>query len=71
MILFGLVALGTVAAVLRYSQGLGATTNLNDRVSWGLWIGLDVMGGVALAGGGFTMAAIVYIFRIRRFYPLV
>lgn len=70
LILFGLVALGAVAAVLRYSQGLGATTNLRDDVSWGLWIGLDVMGGVALAGGGFTMAAIVYIFRVKRFYPL-
>ncbi len=70
LILFGLVALGVVAAVLRYSQGLGATTNLRDDVSWGLWIGLDVMGGVALAGGGFTMAAIVYIFRVKRFYPL-
>lgn len=70
LILFGLVALGAVAAVLRYSQGLGASTNLSDDVSWGLWIGFDVMGGVALAGGGFTMAAIVYIFRVKRFYPL-
>ncbi len=70
LILVGLVALGIVAAVMRYSQGLGAATNLTDRVPWGLWIGLDVMSGVALAAGGFTMAAVVYIFRVKRFYPL-
>lgn len=71
LILVGLVALGVVAAVMRYSQGLGAATNLTDRVPWGLWIGLDVMSGVALAAGGFTMAAVVYIFRVKRFYPLM
>lgn len=70
LVLVGLVALGVVAAVLRYSQGLGASTNLTDRIPWGLWIGLDVMSGVALAAGGFTMAAVVYIFRVKRFYPL-
>lgn len=66
-----IVAFGIVAAIQRYSQGLGSTTNLTDDTSWGLWIGFDVMGGVALAAGGFTMAAIVYIFRVKRFYPLV
>lgn len=71
LILVGLVVLGVVAAVIRYSQGLGASTALTDRVPWGLWIGLDVMSGVALAGGGFTMAAVVYIFRVKRFYPLL
>ncbi len=71
LILVGLMALGIIAAVMRYSQGLGAATNLSDQVPWGLWIGLDVMSGVALAAGGFTMAAVVYIFRIKRFYPLV
>lgn len=70
LVLIFLVLLGVVAAVIRYTQGLGAATNLSDRIPWGLWIGLDVMSGVALAAGGFTMAAIVYIFRLKRFYPL-
>ncbi|MFN8497800.1 MAG: Ni/Fe-hydrogenase cytochrome b subunit [Anaerolineae bacterium] len=66
-----LVILGIVAAIVRYTQGLGAATNLRDGVPWGLWIGLDVMTGVALSAGGFTMAAVVYIFRLKRYYPLL
>jgi Ni/Fe-hydrogenase subunit HybB-like protein len=62
---------GVYAAVVRYSQGLGAVTNLSDPRPWGLWIAFDVMSGVALSAGGFTIAAIVYIFNIRRFYPLL
>ncbi len=70
LILIGIVILGVIAAFIRYSQGLGAGTNLTDRVPWGLWIGMDVMTGVPLAAGGFTMAFIVYILRLKRFYPL-
>lgn len=71
LLLVFLVVLGIVAAVVRYSQGLGAATNLRDDVPWGLWIGLDVMSGVALSAGGFTLAAVVYIFRLKRYYPLI
>ena len=71
VVLLLLVLLGVVAAIVRYTQGLGAATNLRDDVPWGLWIGLDVMAGVALSAGGFTMAAVVYIFRLKRYYPLL
>jgi len=55
----------------RLIHGLGATTALSDNTSWGIWIGFDVMGGVALAAGGFVIAGIVYIFHIDRFRPLL
>jgi Ni/Fe-hydrogenase subunit HybB-like protein len=71
IILGVLVLIGAYATVIRYSQGLGAATNLSDARPWGLWISFDVMCGVALAAGGFTLAGIVYIFNIKRFYPLV
>lgn len=71
MILLLLVLVGGIAAYIRFSQGLGAATNLYDGLPWGLWIGLDVMSGVALAAGGFTLAGAVYIFRLKRFYPLI
>lgn len=64
-----LAAAGTAA--VRYRYGLGAVTNLNDRFPWGLWIGFDVMSGVALAAGGFTIAAIVYVFHLERYRPLL
>jgi Ni/Fe-hydrogenase subunit HybB-like protein len=62
---------GLVAAVIRFSRGLGATTNLNDATPWGLWIGFDVIAGVALAAGGFTLAATVYIFHLEKYRPLL
>ena len=64
---------GLAAAVIlnRFIFGLGVTTNLNDATPWGLWIGFDVMGGVALAAGGFVITAIFYIMKREEFHPLV
>jgi Ni/Fe-hydrogenase subunit HybB-like protein len=63
--------LGIIATIIRFSKGLGASTNLSDRFPWGLWIGFDLLCGVGLAAGGFTLAAIVYIFNLKRFYPIL
>jgi Ni/Fe-hydrogenase subunit HybB-like protein len=57
--------------VLRFTRGLGAVTNLDDRFPWGLWIGFDVLCGVGLAAGAFTLTAIVHIFNLRRFEPIL
>jgi Ni/Fe-hydrogenase subunit HybB-like protein len=62
---------GFYASLLRFTKGLGAATNLTDRFPWGLWIGFDVICGVGLAAGGFTLAATVYIFHLRRFHPVL
>ena len=67
--LFALI--GAFAAGYRLLHGLGAATNLSDGRPWGLWISFDVLCGVALAAGGFTIGAIVKIFHIRRFYPIL
>jgi Ni/Fe-hydrogenase subunit HybB-like protein len=71
VILAIILAAGTYATVLRFTQGLGAATNLSDAFPWGLWIGFDVMCGVMLAAGGFTLAATVYIFHLERFRPII
>ncbi len=66
------IILGVAAAVAltRFIFGLGVTTNLTDNTPWGFWIGFDVMGGVALAAGGFVIAAINYIFGRKEFHPI-
>jgi Ni/Fe-hydrogenase subunit HybB-like protein len=66
-----LMAAALFAAVQRYAMGLGATTNLVDTFPWGLWIGFDILVGVGLAAGGFTIAATVYVFNIERFRPIL
>jgi Ni/Fe-hydrogenase subunit HybB-like protein len=62
---------GGCATVYRFMYGLGVATNLSDQTPWGLWIGFDVLCGVALAAGGFTLTALVYIFGMKRFYPIL
>ena len=57
--------------VVRFTRGLGATTNLSDQFPWGLWIGFDILCGVGLAAGAFTIMATVHLFNIRRFEPIV
>jgi len=57
--------------VMRFTRGLGATTNLSDRFPWGVWIGFDILCGVGLAAGAFTLMATVHLFHIKRFEPIV
>ena len=52
LILWTVVGLAAAVATARFLFGLGATTHLSDATPWGLWVGFDVMGGVALAAGG-------------------
>ncbi len=66
-----LMTAGFLAAVQRYTMGLGVTTNMRDTFPWGLWIGFDMLVGVGLAAGGFIIAAAVYIFNIERFRPIL
>jgi Ni/Fe-hydrogenase subunit HybB-like protein len=68
---FLIMAAGAVVSVLRYWKGLGAVTNLSDKFPWGLWVGFDVLCGVALAAGGFTITTVVYVFNLKRFQPIV
>jgi len=70
IVLWMLTGLAAAVGLTRFLFGLGATTNLTDATPWGLWIGFDVMGGVALAGGGFVLTAAFYIFKGEKFHAL-
>jgi len=59
------------ATYLRFTGGLAASTNLNDQFPWGIWIGFDVLCGVGLAAGGFTLVAAVHIFNIEKYKPIL
>ncbi len=70
-VLWMLVGCAFAVVLARYVRGLGATTALTDVNPWGMWIGFDVLSGVALAAGGFVIAATVYIFRLEKYHALV
>lgn len=71
VVFLALMAAGFYATILRFTQGLGRATNLNDQFPWGIWVGFDVLCGVMLAAGGFTLTAAVHIFNIKRLKPIV
>ena len=65
-----LITAGTLAAIARFTLGLGATTNLTDEFPWGLWIGFDFLG-IGLAAAGFTIVAAVHLFHAEDYEPIV
>jgi len=70
-ILWILVSFGFVAIIARIFGGLGASTNLSDSMPWGLWKILNMVAGAALATGGFTLAAVVHVFKIEKYKPFM
>jgi Ni/Fe-hydrogenase subunit HybB-like protein len=62
---------GLAFGLYRMVFGLRAVTNLNDQYPLGLWIGVDVATGVALAAGGFTSGALVYVFNRENFHAVI
>lgn len=63
--------LGTAIIVVRFWKGIGSVTNLSQDIPWGLWIGFDVVTGVAFAGGAYVLTFIVYILNIKKYKSIV
>ncbi len=66
-----ILAGGLVLTILRFTMGLGTVTNLDNTNPWGIWIGFDLLCGVALAAGGYVTSASCYIFGLKRFHSAV
>jgi formate dehydrogenase iron-sulfur subunit len=69
-IVWALAIFGLILVLYRYAFGLGAATNLSDGYPWGLWIGFDILAGIALAAGGFVMAGTVHLFGGHKYHAL-
>jgi len=63
--------LGLALIVIRFWKGLGSITNLTQDIPWGLWIGFDVVTGVAFAGGAYVLTFMVYILNMRKYHSIV
>jgi Ni/Fe-hydrogenase subunit HybB-like protein len=71
LVLLALMGIAFVVAMVRYAVGIGAISNLSYSYPWGLWISFDLFTGVAISSGAFLMAAVVYIFELKEFRPLL
>ncbi len=65
------IILGVVLIVIRFVNGIGSVTNLTQEVPWGLWIGFDVVTGVAFAGGAYVVTFMVYILNMSKYKSIV
>ena len=70
-VMLALITAGVISAIVRYMFGIGAITDLSNSFPWGFWISFDLYCGVALGSGAFTIVAIVEIFDLKEFRPLV
>lgn len=66
-----IMLLGLALIVYRFVYGIGSITNLTQDVPWGLWIGFDVVTGVAFAGGAYVLTFMVYILNLRKYHSIV
>ncbi len=62
---------GIIFLLGRFFFGIGAVTNLSNQYPWGLWIGVDVAAGVALAAGGFTSAALGHVMHREHIHAIL
>jgi Ni/Fe-hydrogenase subunit HybB-like protein len=70
LVLTFLMAAGAAAVLARFIGGIGYVSNLSTARPWGIWIGVDVASGVALAAGGFTTAFLAHILGRRYYEPV-
>ncbi len=66
-----IIIVGLFITVKRFTGGLAAVTNLSDYNPWGIWIGFDLLVGVALAAGGYVTCAAAYLFKMEKYRSAV
>jgi Ni/Fe-hydrogenase subunit HybB-like protein len=71
VILLAMMGIAFIIAMVRYANGIGTISNLSNSYPWGFWISFDLFTGVAISSGAFLMAAVVYIFELKQFKPLL
>lgn len=67
----GIILSGLVMIAIRFAFGLGAVSNLSQNYPWGIWIGFDVVTGVAFAGGAYVLCFVVHILKIKKYEPII
>ncbi len=65
-----IITVSVAVAYYRITTGLGAVTSMSDFYPWGFWLGFDVLGGVAMAAGGFIIAGAVYLLNWKKYKPI-
>jgi Ni/Fe-hydrogenase subunit HybB-like protein len=62
---------GIYASYVRLMHGIDHSGHLGNMFPWGLITGLNVLCGIAIAAGGFTVAASIYVLNLEGYRPIV
>jgi Ni/Fe-hydrogenase subunit HybB-like protein len=65
-----IIGVGAVLIIIRFIFGLSSVTNLSQDFPWGIWIGFDVITGVAFAGGAYVLVFLVYVLNLEKYHPI-
>jgi Ni/Fe-hydrogenase subunit HybB-like protein len=65
-----IIGVGAVLITIRFAFGLNSVSNLSQDFPWGIWIGFDVITGVAFAGGAYVLVFLVYILNLEKYHPI-
>lgn len=66
-----ILAVSVPVMIYRFLYGLGPSTNLSDANPWGIWIGIDVLCGIALAAGGLVIGTAYHLFGMQQYRHFV
>ena len=66
-----ILVLGIILVIYRLINGLGSVVTEAPGFPWGIWIGFNVMVGVAFAGGAYVLTFVVYILRSEKYHPII
>jgi len=65
------ILVGFALIIIRFWKGIGAISNVNQDIPWGLWKGFNVVTGVAFAGGAYVLTFMVYILNMRKYHSII
>jgi len=65
------ILLGIIIIVIRFTKGLGAVVDASQDNPWGLWIGFNVITGVAFAGGAYSLTFAVYVLGAKKYHFII
>lgn len=65
------ILVGVVIVIVRFIEGLGSVTNLDQDFAWGIWKGFNVVTGVAFAGGAYVITFAVYVMNAEKYHSVV
>lgn len=65
------ILVSVIILFIRFKNGLGSVVDASQERPWGLWINLNVITGVAFAGGAYVVTFMVYILGLKKYRPIV